>query len=228
MFGLLEIESEFVSRDWGVFVLPWPALVASAADHALANGHSLLIVDTFTGLAGLGREEENDAGAIAERLRPLQEAAGQGLAVLLLHHMNAQGAPRGSTAFRGIADIELRLYRRTDSNGFRLRSFSRYSTPPTLDGMLVEEGGRYFYRARERAEASARVGSRSAGVDRRLWNALVEAGPQGLTYAEIGKLDGLSVDIAKRRLPGWHEDGRVAPTGEGTKGSPYRWLAIEK
>jgi hypothetical protein len=227
LFGSLEIGSDFVSRDRGVFSLPWPTLIAAATEHALEDGHSLLIVDTFTGLAGLSREDENDAGAIAERLRPLQEAAGQGLAVLVLHHMNAQGGPRGSTAFRGIADIELRLNRNRNSQAIRLESFSRYSTAPTLHASLIEASGRYLYQAREPAEAATAARSRSTSMDERLWNALLQAGPAGLSYSQIGDLDGLSVDIAKRRLPRWHEDGRVTRTGEGTKGSPYRWVAAE-
>ena len=108
-FGLPELQSEYLSRSNGVLSVPWPVLIAMAAGHAVGAGHSLLVVDTFTGLAGLAHEQENDAGAIAERLRPLQEAAGRGLAVLFLHHMNAQGQPRGSTVFRAAADIAVRL-----------------------------------------------------------------------------------------------------------------------
>ena len=68
---------------------------------ALAKEHRLLVIDTFPGLAGLGDEQENDAGAITSRLRPLQVAAGDGLAVLFLHHMNNANQPRGSKAFGG-------------------------------------------------------------------------------------------------------------------------------
>jgi hypothetical protein len=80
--GLMELRSQFVGRGDGVLQLDWPTLIDQAANHALKSGHSLLVIDTFTGLAGLHAEEENDAGAITERLHPLQAAAGKDLAVL--------------------------------------------------------------------------------------------------------------------------------------------------
>jgi AAA domain len=82
LLGLLDLEGAYISRSSGVTRYPWPELVAAAADRAVLDGHSLLVFDTFPGLAQLGDEQENDAGAISERLRPLLNAASLGLAVL--------------------------------------------------------------------------------------------------------------------------------------------------
>jgi hypothetical protein len=229
VLGLLEIGSEFVSRSGaGVLSAPWPVLIDQASGHAVSVGHSLLIVDTFPGLAGLGDEQENDAGAIGQRLRPLQEAAASGLAVLFLHHMNANGQPRGSGAFRGVADIAVRFYRQGTSGGFRLESESRLPTalPSRLDATLVQDDNGWFYRARDPAETPSGRGSQAASVSEQLWTALVEAGPEGLTYNDFDGLAGLSADKAKRRLPDWHEEGKVERSGSGTRGSSYRWCAV--
>jgi hypothetical protein len=228
VLGVLDLESEYASRGSGVFAVEWPELIAQATGRALRAGHSLLVIDTFPGLAGLGDEQENDAGAIAERLRPLQEAAGYGLAVLFLHHMNAQGQPRGSRAFRGVVDIATRLYRQNNSNAFRLESESRFPTafPSRVEGTLVQDPGCWFYRTRERGASSDNRGSQAGDVDERLWEVLVEAGTDGLTYDQIDQIAGLSADIAKRRLPSWLNDGRVSRRGRGTRGSPYQWVAV--
>jgi AAA domain len=229
VFGLLEIGSEFVSRSSaGVVSASWHVLIDQATEHAVSAGHSLLVVDTFPGLAGLGDEQENDAGAIGQRLRPLQEAAGKGLAVLFLHHMNGQGQPRGSGAFRGVTDIAVRFYRKGNNGGFRLESESRFPSalPSRLEATLVQDENGWSYRTHDGAAASPSRGGHAASVDERLWAVLVEAGPEGMTYAEIDGSAGLSDDIAKRRLPIWFETGRVERSGSGTKGSPYRWYAV--
>jgi hypothetical protein len=225
-FGLHELQ--YLCRSNGALSVPWPVLIAMAAGHAVGAGHSLLVVDTFTGLAGLAHEQENDAGAIAERLRPLQEAAGRGLAVLFLHHMNALGQPRGSTVFRAAADIAVRFYRQGNRGGVRLETDSRLPTalPSRLDATLIQDDDGWFYRTADREEISPDRDSQPAGVDDRLWEVLVAAGPEGLTYSEIDRITDLSADIAKRRLPDWFDNGRVSRHGEGTRGSPYHWVAI--
>lgn len=220
LFGLFAIESEYVSRSESGRH-EWPTLIAQATQHALAAGHGLLVIDTFPGLAGLGDEQENDSGAIAERLRPLQMAAAKGLCVLFLHHMNSQSQPRGSKAFRGIVDISIRLMSDGRNQAFRLETRSRFPTTASamLRAELVRAPNRWTYRLLEN-------GRSSPGQDRdsALWAALVEARNHGLTYDEIDRIEGLSKDIAKRRLPKWYP-GRVDRRGAGTKTKPFRWYA---
>ena len=114
-FGLFGIRSEYLDRSLSVGH-EWSALIAGATERALAKQHRLLVIDTFPGLAGLGDEQENDAGAITSRLQPLQVAAGQGLAVLFLHHMNNANQPRGSKAFRGVVDTSIRFLRKVEES----------------------------------------------------------------------------------------------------------------
>jgi len=65
-----------------------------------------LVVDTFAVFARLKGSEENDAGAVADRMRVLQLAAQMhDIAVVLIRYAGKDGKPRGSSAFEAEADI---------------------------------------------------------------------------------------------------------------------------
>jgi hypothetical protein len=77
-------------------------------------GTGLVVVDTLSDWAGLEADKENDAGAALVAMRPLQEMAAAGLAVLVLRHERKSGgevgdSARGSSAFGGAADVLLSL-----------------------------------------------------------------------------------------------------------------------
>jgi hypothetical protein len=221
-FDLFEIRSEYLDRSSSVGH-DWAALIAGATELALAEEHRLLVIDTFPGLAGLGDEQENDAGAITNRLQPLQVAAGAGLAVLFLHHMNNANQPRGSKAFRGVVDTSIRFLRKARSRSFRLESETRSTTSVSrsLRAELVQSPDGWFYRSLERGSDSTTTSNRS--VDQLLWEALLQAGKPGITYGELDRRDGLTLDIAKKRLPALRREGRVGRNGAGSKTDPYRW-----
>lgn len=221
-FGLFGIQSEYLDRSSSVG-RDWSALIAGATERAIESQHRLLVIDTFPGLAGLGDEQENDAGAITSRLQPLQVAAGRGLAVLFLHHMNNANQPRGSKAFRGVVDTSIRFLRRPNSRSFRLESETRSTTSMSrsLRAELVQAPDGWFYQLLDRGSDTTDVSTRS--VDDLLWEAVLEAGKPGITYAELDQRDGVTLDIAKKRLPDWRKDQRVGRDGAGTKSDPYRW-----
>lgn len=91
----------------------------------------------------------------------------------------------------------------------------------SLKAELVQSPDGWFYRPLEQGSHGNDVSARS--VDDLLWQVLLEAGEQGITYAELDCRDGLTVDVAKKRLPGWRTEGRVGRSGAGTKTDPYRW-----
>jgi hypothetical protein len=221
-FDLFAIRSDYLDRSSSIGH-DWAGLIAGATELALAKEHRLLVIDTFPGLAGLGDEQENDAGAITSRLRPLQLAAGAGLAVLFLHHMNNANQPRGSKAFRGVVDTSIRFLRKPKRRTFRLEAETRStsSAPSSLRAELVQAPDGWFYRVLEGA-ASTETPGRS--TDELLWQAVLKAGRQGITYGELDRIEGLSLDIAKRRLPTWNGT-RVRRDGTGKKTDPYRWYA---
>lgn len=224
-FSLFGIRSEYLDRSLSVGY-EWSALIAGATERALAGNHQLLVIDTFPGLAGLGDDQENDAGAITSRLQPLQVAAGAGLAVLFLHHMNNANQPRGSKALRGVVDTSIRFLRKANSRSFRLETETRSTTSiaRSLRAELVQAADGWFYRALE-GRASSTGGCPGRSTDVLLWQAVVEAGRPGITYDEFDRITGLSRDIAKKRLPIWCRQEKVGRTGDGTKNDPYRWFA---
>ena len=183
-------------------------LIAGATELALAEEHRLLVIDTFPGLAGLGDEQENDAGAITSRLQPLQVAAGAGLAVLFLHHMNNANQPRGSKAFRGVVDTSIRFLRKAKSRSFRLETETRSTTSVSgsLRAELIQASDGWFYRALDGAGSTeaARANDRRVALAS---PSTSRASTGSLTRNSIGSRAS-PLDIAKRRLPSWNGDAR--------------------
>ena len=225
--GQLELRSEFIGRSRGALTLPWNELIDQATQRALAMEHRLLVIDTFPGLADLEEEGENDAAAVTKRLRPLQAAAGEGLAVVFLHHVNKNtGKARGSGAFTGTVDISLRLMRQGTSCAFTIKTESRFpSTPETLRGVLRQDVAPWVYDVVGGTDGSQAAAAETRhDTDERLWRAVVEAGARGLTYAEVNRIAGLSSHQAKKRFPSWLDESKLARTGSGTKNDPHRWF----
>jgi predicted ATP-dependent serine protease len=194
----------------------WPELIEGAVAYSKDKGLDLLVIDGFASLAGLVDEEENQAGPVLERLRPLQEAAAGDLAVLLVAHQRKGGGRygegvRGSTALTGEVDIVLELERRGDARTRVLKAVSRYSaTPEQLRFALEDEG--YTL-------ANARGG---VADDRdRVLGALKEQG--GLTAAMLADRLAIPEGTIRRHLR------RLRPTdvrreGGGKRGSAYLWF----
>jgi hypothetical protein len=59
-----------------------------------------------------------------------------------------------------------------------------------------------------------------------LRQALADAGRNGLTYEQIGRIRGLSQHKAKRRLPIWYAANEIGREGAGSKSDPYRWFNL--
>jgi hypothetical protein len=96
----------------------------------------------------------------------------------------------------------------------------------SLRAELVQAPDGWFYRSLERGSSSSEASNRS--VDDLLWEAVLKAGTRGITYAELERRDGLTLDVAKKRLPGWRTEQRVGRAGAGTKSDPYRWYAYRR
>jgi hypothetical protein len=161
---------------------------------------------------------------VGERLRPLQRAAADGLAVLFLHHMNRYGQPRGSKALSGVVDASIRFVRDGRSNRFRLTGESRFptATPASWRGQLVQDAQCWQYEPLSSENPPGAAVPTPADSKERLFEAIKASGRNGVTYDEIHRVPGLSKDIAKRHLPTWR-GSRVEAHGSGTKGDPLRW-----
>lgn len=93
-----------------------PASVAQLAGFVAAFKHSLIVIDNLSEIRPPGSENDNDG--MGHAVRPLAQLAhGDGLGgvplppttVVLAHHANAAGDPRGATAVRQHLDHELGL-----------------------------------------------------------------------------------------------------------------------
>lgn len=96
----------------------WPAIMREVRDLAAELDAGLVVIDTLSDWAALGGDSENDAGSALEAMRPVQELAEAGPAVVVCRHSRKSGgevgdAARGSSAFGGAADILLNLQRPT-------------------------------------------------------------------------------------------------------------------
>src|SRR5450432_1717243 len=91
-------------------------------------GAAVLIVAQRAQWPGMRRDSENSAGAMLEAMQPLQEAAAEGLAVLMVRHAGKSAqevgkSGRWSSAVSGVADliVELSCPQATSAGQRRLR-----------------------------------------------------------------------------------------------------------
>jgi hypothetical protein len=78
--------------------MPWPEVARHAVIKAEEVGAGVLFVDTLGQFAGIAGDRENSAGDAMEAMRPLQEAAAKGLAVVLTRHERKGGGEVGESA----------------------------------------------------------------------------------------------------------------------------------
>ena len=204
----------------------WPDVARAAVNKALEFEAGLLVVDTLGQFAGIRGDAENSAGAAHEAMKPLQEAAAKGLAVLLTRHERKGGGEvgesgRGSSAFGGAVDIILSI-RRGEGNVRPtvrvIESLSRFDeTPDKLVIELTEQD----YRS---------LGDATAFAEEEAENAILEMLPSKPENAMVTTdvLDKLKEQDIKRTvatdaLAKLSDTGKVRRVGEGKKGNPYRY-----
>jgi Mn-dependent DtxR family transcriptional regulator len=143
--------------------LKWPEIVEAAVIKCKEAGSRILIVDTMSQWTDMRGDQENQSGAMAEMMRPVQAAAADDLAVLVLRHDKKAGgevgkSARGSSFAAGAVDIIVQLEKLPQSaNGSAnqrvLRAESRFEETPAE--MVIE--------LREALPNSYKVVSQSVG-----------------------------------------------------------------
>ncbi len=201
----------------------WREAVEEARAYCREHGLGVLVVDTFAAWAGLKGDEETKSGPVLEALQPLNEAAGDGLAVLLVaHQRKAAGAygeaVRGSNALAGGVDVVVELERppsdaQAEGKARVLHAVSRYSgTPDELACVLDEDG----------YQACGDVGSLREDGERVRLRQVLRGEGEG-TVAELADGAELTAATARRRLDDMATAGEVEREGTGKRGDPYRF-----
>ena len=127
----------------------WPDVADEAVEYCRRVGAGLLIVDTLGQFAGIAGDSENNAGDALAAMLPLQEGAGNGLAVMVLRHDRKSGglvgeSGRGSSAWSGAVDVVMSIRRPEGNTRKSLReihALARFDeTPDRLMIDLTSEG----------------------------------------------------------------------------------------
>jgi hypothetical protein len=147
--GLLDRDDLYILCREDAIGVPWAEVARQARELTLSVGAKLLIGDTLSSLAGLRGEDENSAGAAMEAIRPIQEIAAAGVAVLVTRHERRAGGEvgesgRGSTAFSGAVDMIFRLTRLGGQGRDTMRQLDYIgrirNVPATRIIELIEDG----------------------------------------------------------------------------------------
>ena len=230
-FGMDPSRGVVLSRGVLAGVPEWESLIREGTALAVARGLRILVVDTFAFWAALEGSSENDAGTVISALRPLQEAADQGLAVLLIHHVgkakDREGgvAARGSSAIAGAVEATIEVRNEaTDSHPNRrllhIESRAVGVRDVVVELVLPDEGPARF---------------ELVGDARKVQGDEVEAAILTFLRSQRGqwfRSEAIVDEIPKRggevrtTLSALARARRVARTGKGKRGDPYLYAAL--
>jgi len=203
--------------------MSWPSVVCAAVAESKRRRTKLLVVDTLPQFAGLPGDAENLAGSALEALKPLQLAAAEGLAIVIVRHERKSGGSvgdsgRGSSAFAGAVDIVLSI-RRPEGNQPRnvrlIQTLSRFDAPEELLVELTEEGYRSIGAPGEAAKERQAVDVLSA---------IPNSEKNAATFEDLSGRTGKKRAHLQRLLDALAKDEKISRLGEGRKGDPFRYF----
>jgi Bifunctional DNA primase/polymerase, N-terminal/AAA domain len=145
--GLYDHSDLIVLQHHEVVGASWRRCVAALVQVAKEEGAGILVIDTFTKLAGIRGEDENQSGAVLTALDALEQAKAAGLTVILVRHDRKSGgdnlsAGRGSNAVAGEADVIYQVVKDTSApNTRRLRYDGRLGEIPVERVIALTEVG---------------------------------------------------------------------------------------
>lgn len=225
--GILNADNLFVLFFNAVIGLEWIEIANKAIEKCKQAGAVLLVVDTLSHFVGLEGDTENDSGAAIACMKPLQEAASNGIAVLTVRHERKSGgevgdAGRGSSAFAGAADTLLTLRRtegRTRSTLRKIECISRFDDLPP-EAIYEYANGQYQYMgtANEISEHEAELLILANAPD-------CEENAKDLSeLLEGSEIARTTAQRVIKKLVGQ----KLTQTGKGRRGSPFRYFLSEK
>ena len=230
-FGMDPNHGVVLSRGVLTGVPEWQALVREGTALAVARGHRILVVDTFAFWAALEGSSENDAGTVTQALRPLQEAADQGLAVLLIHHVgkakDREGgvAARGSSAIAGTVEATIEIRNEGGESHPNRRLLHIESRAVGVRDVVVELVAPENEPARfELVGDAGKIGRDE--LEAVIRDVLRRSPGQWLRQEEITKQAQKRGGDVRKTLPVLVRARRIARTGRGRKGDPYLYAPL--
>lgn len=209
--------------------LPWPAVITYLAEYADDHGYGMLVVDTLGKLAGVA--DENSAGDAARAMAPLQNAAHDGLCVIVARHERKSGGEvgdsgRGSSAFGGDADVILSL-RRPEGNARstlrEIHALSRYTETPEALAIELTDEGYVALGSPDAVSMAEAVRFVSSQLRERFDRNESAATTDELIVAAAEADQPMSEASVRRGLRRLEEQHLVIKTGRGVKGDPRRY-----
>jgi hypothetical protein len=207
--------------------LAWAELVRTVADDARRDGYGLLVIDTLAKLAGI--INENDSGECALAMVPLQNAAHDGLAIVVCRHDRKSGGDvgesgRGSSAISGDVDIILALRRpegHQPSTRRVIESLSRYTETPEKIIVELSPDGYLLLGDSEAVALSDALRIVSAHLGGEYEQKASWSTDELVQETELNRA---AVQRALRELIARHA---VHRSGSGRKGDPYTYTLSE-
>jgi hypothetical protein len=201
---------------------PWPVIAEAAIEKCKQVGAKMLVIDTLPQFAGLVGESENNAGDALKALMPLQKAAAEGIAVVIVRHERKSGGAvsdsgRGSSAFAGGVDVILLLRRPPGNHPRNVRQIESVSRFENSDDLLIEltDAG---YRSLGPASDAAK---NQAAAD--LLSAIPKSKKKAATIEQLIEATGRSRVYVQGLLDKLMKAGEISRSGEGHKGSPFKY-----
>ena len=205
--------------------VPWPSVVSATIDECKKRKAGLLIIDTLGQFSGLAGDSENNAGDALKALRPLQQAAKENIAVVIVRHERKTGGAvgdsgRGSSAFSGAADIVMSVRRPEGNQAANVRliqTLSRFDAPADLLVELTPEGYRALGAPGEAAKERA--------ADEVL-SAIPKSKKQSVTIDDLADVTGKKRAHLQSLLDFLAGTQKISKLGKGRKGDPYRYFRL--
>lgn len=238
--GLYDHPDLIVLHHYEAMAASWRHRVAALVRVAVEEGAGVLVIDTFTKLAGIRGEDENNSGSVLTALDALEMAKAAGLTVVLVRHDRKSGgdnlsAGRGSNAVAGEADVIYQLVKDSKDapNMRRLRYDGRLGEIPSERRIALEKG--QYQLLGTPAEIAARAAEATKWAD---WELIASVAPDtpenaipGTKLAKVVKEKcGLGRDTTLKRLAEYREHveewgpspGMLVWDGEDGRGGYWR------
>jgi Bacterial regulatory proteins, gntR family len=207
--------------------LGWPQVALAAVTECKRVDAALLVVDTLSQFAGLTGDRENNSGDALEAMQPLQQAASEGIGVMLVRHERKSGGDvgdsgRGSSAFAGAVDIVLSL-RRLEGNSPKnrrlLQSLSRFQETPADLLIELKDGG--YVPLGEPGETAVK------DAKDMIFAVAPETEAEAVGMKDLMTNVKVSRQTAQRALDELVREGMLSRIGKGRKSDPFRYFIAE-